>query len=562
MSGYKITFNITSDPWINNGTIVFVNSIREIDSIVKNVNVESYKIEIEFNDNIDVQEIGNIIHKQVGIDLINKIFTISTPIKFINKELKSDINYSKNEDGYINYKEKITHSEEQIDILKKNNFQNRKTNEIVRVRFNFIGLKREYNKIKKKFVNWIKSALDNSVLPTEEKNKECIICSSRYSKGKTLTQTIFPTISGHHNLKAREFSATTFNLKACPKCIISGLFSLLDPKIIFSRYGKGRNKTTYLYLPIISNFKLLEQFKSNLHIGLGIYEWKDEDFVFYNTNAKRIRNFDIWNLLLTIYCRIINNWTVEKNETQSFYQLLLDIENEEVVKENLTHWIIFDLEKAQVASIKGKRYNINLEIFELVKSFEYEKFKRKQNSNDDNESKIIKESICDIISRVKSPEILRIPEKIAKAVLNDDFHKFSQIFFEGYKKSKKNDIFIPISGFINYLIYYLKVKNVNLNDEDIKAIRTISYTIASALYRDVGLISKLYNATSKLELKRTLGEMFFRLYKRSSKEDSQSISPDKYENILKQINSEDWKELQSLLVSFVCIYSINKINNE
>jgi len=101
-----------------------------------------------------------------------------------------------------------------------------------------------------------------------------------------------------------------------------------------------------------------------------------------------------------------------------------------------------------------------------------------------------------------------------------------------------------------------------LEEEQMKSIRTLSHTFSEAMARDVGLISKIYNATSRQDLKIALSEVLFRLYKRTLKKDTRSISPDKYQSLLEKIDSDEWREIQSLLVSFISIYAINQLNRK
>ncbi len=558
-----ITFNITNDPWINNGIILFTQMVSNLSSILKPLEVNSHQISLKFDETLDRNYIAEIIFKQIGIPLINKIFTLTTPVKIINRKFESTINKITDKNGFIKIDESINFTDEQSQFLQEKNIKNDKNSEIVRVRFNFLGLKKEFNKLQTEFKNDFVKILDQENI--SKNSKICVICSSPYFKGDKLRQVIVPFLSGHHNLNIRGISGSTYDLEGCPKCVLMGKLSLLDSNLIFTRIGKGKNKITYIFLPIFTDFKLLNHFKNNLSNRIGLYDWDDPEWEYYNTNVKNIQNIDPRNILLTIYCRIVNNWSPEiKNMVlNSFFDDFIKISPIESVKRELTNWAVIEVNKGQIVSIKGKIYHINWFVFDLVKKFSFQKRITPYKSTESAEIayETNETSICELISKIKSPEVLKIPEKIANAIIFNDFRALVNVFFESYKQNKKN-IRYPITGFIEYLIYYLKVKNVELKEDKIKAIRTLSFTIASALYRDVGLISKLYNATSRPELKNVLSEMLFRLYKNTIKEESQSISPDKYERLLNLIESENWKEIQSLLVAFVCIYSINKMNKE
>ena len=93
--------------------------------------------------------------------------------------------------------------------------------------------------------------------------------------------------------------------------------------------------------------------------------------------------------------------------------------------------------------------------------------------------------------------------------------------------------------------------------EDLRAIGT---TIGTIFYRDVTLISKLFNISSVNAFREALNVVMFRLYKFSTGEDVKKAVPIKQEridHILNGLTDGNYKEIAETLSTYVCLNAYN-----
>jgi hypothetical protein len=110
--------------------------------------------------------------------------------------------------------------------------------------------------------------------------------------------------------------------------------------------------------------------------------------------------------------------------------------------------------------------------------------------------------------------------------------------------------------FVNHFLEVNQVLDENLR-EDLRAIGT---TIGTIFYRDVTLISKLFNISSVNAFREALNVVMFRLYKFSTGEDVKKAVPIKQEridHILNGLTDGNYKEIAETLSTYVCLNAYN-----
>ena len=91
-------------------------------------------------------------------------------------------------------------------------------------------------------------------------------------------------------------------------------------------------------------------------------------------------------------------------------------------------------------------------------------------------------------------------------------------------------------------------------------LRALGTTIGTIFYKDVTLISKLFNISSVNAFRETLNVVMFRLYKFSTGEDIKKIvpvKPERIDHILNQLTDKNYKELAETLSIYVCLNAYN-----
>ena len=93
--------------------------------------------------------------------------------------------------------------------------------------------------------------------------------------------------------------------------------------------------------------------------------------------------------------------------------------------------------------------------------------------------------------------------------------------------------------------------------EDLRALGT---TIGKTFYKDVTLISKLFNVSSVNAFREALSVVMLRLYKYSTGEGVKNAVPVKQEridHILDRLTDENYKEIAETLSTYVCLNAYN-----
>ena len=113
-----------------------------------------------------------------------------------------------------------------------------------------------------------------------------------------------------------------------------------------------------------------------------------------------------------------------------------------------------------------------------------------------------------------------------------------------------------LQTFVNHFLEVNQVLDEKLR-EDLRALGT---TIGTIFYRDVTLVSKLFNISSVTAFRETLNVVMFRMYKLSTGEDVKKAVPVKQERIdriLNELTDRNYKEIAETLSTYVCLNAYN-----
>ena len=565
----SLKFDLINDAWLDFGAVYYTQILSKIKEggidIIKEIDIGEQKITISFNEKYEISEIVEIINNEGINELVNQLFILEPAVKFLNTKKNYSFNIPKT-NGFIDYKKGLNLTKKAKEDLKEKFSSIPK--KFVRNRPNFIGLKRGAKKIKKKIKKIQKQAISEGI---EEGKRTCPLCQSKYlteTKMKVL-QLYLPNISSHQNLRIRDFTKTQADIKCCSKCILRGVIANLFPRHIFSRVGKGRDKITKIFIPMLNNFKLLDTFQNSLKDLMGVRNFNDEDWIYYNNNLKNVFENNEKYILLTIFSRMVNDWNNKQKEKESennesgvvgiktLKQKFSKRVPEKTVEKNLSNWMIFNVEKGRVVSLDGRIIRVPKKIFKIVEDFQFFYFDKENKKESENTN------VIELLKRMKTDEMFNLKFHIAEAVLENNMDALKESFYMAYKKNENKGYVFRYRAMTFFIEHFLKVNKIMIEKEKFEELRTLAYIFAESLYDDVTLMSKLYNSTSQESLKQVIGEMFFKIYKKAKKSNSgKSFSADKVQNLFELIDSEYWKELHAVLISFICMYSINKMNKK
>lgn len=530
----ELTFNITNNPWLNNGLVRLTYELRRHFSSEVQIEIQNNSVTLISNTEKDLIDYISEVIKFLAAD---GTYNQGQVFKLINKHLNGSFVTPKpfpDEKGDGKKKEKV--SKELRDGLKEKGINRsfQSSEQIWKMRISYLGSEANYLNFGLDF-----SASDfvKKLIEDEGIDNICLTCGCHSNKLIDSKQFFNPLLNEHHNNEIEGFSKNIRkNAKICPKCAILAIISLFDKHIPFY---SDNTQSVLLALPNIYDLNILSKIVNNLSLSSQFIDFSDPNVASYNTNIINFNNnSSCAAAMLSLLHNIQNNFSREINE--DLFQVFSETELIDLVD-----WIFITKDSFKINRIKSDN-----NVYKILKPL----------INPDNGEEIY--LVTDFFNRINFSNFS--PYKIEKffdSFLELDHNSISQCLFDMVKSDIRfygNSY--PIYLFMRVFLDQIMGEILMLNEDFKKACKSIASIIGQSFYKDIGLMSKFAYATDEIVFKEYVEEAFFLMAKKSALSDKKPP----YSNIRELeiffdgLTHDNFRETKSYFVSFMSSSALHK----
>ena len=480
----------------------------------------------------------------------NQLYWLSRGAKILEY---TDLTYD--EQGFIDTdKQQISVTEDER-LLIKEKWKNSTVKDkmtLLQTRFNFVGIGNSAKKFKKEQHKNIQDFMED--WQSQDGKKVCELSGRSCSKAKDLLQVVNPLANKHHNTKVRGFYGAAVVPKVGPVYYLLNLCATLDESVPFV-YNPAKQNTK-LILPEIRNFELLAKVHQRLNDNLRDDLRRKELFPYSNLRTQ-IRVVNQYSLAISLFHNIFYEFTASDTadeEAEGEWDFSPLGEEPKQTAHQLTRWTIIPYSKGQVVTFQNfHTVEVDTRLYDFIKPIDFaprpiqlvpDILVRMSSRTPDGENAIgqLSQAIA-----TSTPSLIKI------ALFNLWKHQDAVLISPQRGAPHPARLLQP---FINHFLEVNKVLDEKLR----KDLRALGTTIGSIFYRDVTLISKLFNISSVNAFREALNTVMFRLYKFSTGEDANKAVPVKQEridHILDGLTDGNYKEIAETLSTYVCLNAYN-----
>ena len=542
-----LVLELTGNPWTDFGIVSFCEELRSTPFSCE-LELTPHKATIT-TDVANLEKFEEWLNQRF-MERWNSLFWLSRGAKILG-----DTKLSYDEDDYINRDgSRIQTTEDERALIKKEwkSSTIKDTMPLIQIRFNFVGIGNNADTFRTKQQQNIRDFIQD--WQGDGGKKVCEMSGRSCAKSKDLLQVVNPFASKHQNTKVRGFYGSAVVPKVGPVYYLLSLCATLDENVPFV-YDPAK-KSTKLILPEIPNIELLakvhERLRDNLKDDLsqkGLYP--------YTNLRTQMRVFNRYSLAITLFHNIFYEFTPadddDEMEGKWDFSPLVEGHTTESVNQ-LTRWVIIPFSKGQNVIFQNfHTVEVDTRLYDFIKPIDFKPIPIKL--------------VPDILVRMgsKSPDGENAIGQLSQAIATSAPALMKVALFNLWKHQDAV-LISPQRGathparllrvFVNHFLEVNQVLDENLR-EDLRAIGT---TIGTIFYRDVTLISKLFNISSVNAFREALNTVMFRLYKFSTGEDVKKAVPIKQEridHILNGLTDGNYKEIAETLSTYVCLNAYN-----
>lgn len=376
-------------------------------------------------------------------------------------------------------------------------------------------------------------------LIAEEGARNCVVCGRQFSRSvKKLQQAAYPfvtkikSLSGVRSYKDGEvYSFKEYFEDFCPTCYLIGIAEWLDDGIIY-RTVPGEKST--LFLPRFNKLDELIKFKNTYRTLLN-------------------KNDRYRNIRVKIGSEETENTSGSFSTLLCFYEkFFFSVDKKDLIGKS---WAMMEVPFGAVKNIKLNVIDLTESVLRVIKELSEDKIS------------IYKGIISEMFFFYDNPKgapvdwdlTNEIRENISEAILEDDFRLFAINLLPrkgghvGYSKDTRQNL--------EDLIYAWRLKNMGLDEEQLKTIKSAGRTIAAASKDHRSLLYKLDKAKDKTALLDALRQVSRRIagLKVEEKEKYKGfIYPPALEDIVSLLekhesNNRFIEDIKNTLVIFSCV---------
>ena len=541
----SLVLELTGNPWTDFGIVSFCEELRSTPF--------SCKLELTSHEATITTDVANLEKfeewlNQRFMERWNSLFWLSRGAKILG-----DTKLSYDEDNYINRDGSRKQTTEDERALIKKEWKSstiKDTMPLIQIRFNFVGIGNNADTFRTKQQQNIRDFIQD----WQEKGgkKVCEMSGRSCAKSKDLLQVVNPFATKHQNTKVRGFYGSAVVPKVGSIYYLLSLCATLDENVPFV-YDPAK-KSTKLILPDIPDIELLakvhERLKDNLKDDLrqkGLYP--------YTNLRTQMRVSSRYSLAISLFHNIFYEFTPsddEESEGEWNFSPLVEQTAESVSQ--LTRWAIIPFSKGQNVIFQNfHTVDVDTRLYKFIEPIDFKPTQIKL--------------VSDILVRMSSrtPDGENAIGQLSQAIATSAPVLMKVALFNLWKHQDAV-LISPQRGaphparllqpFINHFLEVNQVLDENLRED----LRAIGITIGTIFYRDVTLISKLFNISSVNAFREALNVVMFRLYKFSTGEDVKKAVPIKQEridHILNGLTDGNYKEIAETLSTYVCLNAYN-----
>ncbi|MDE0636826.1 MAG: hypothetical protein OXI43_13395 [Candidatus Poribacteria bacterium] len=541
-----LVLELTGNPWTDFGIVSLCEELRSA-SFSCNVKLTPYEAMITI-DAVNLDKFEEWMDQMLRARW-NQLYWLSRGAKILGRG-RSSLRYN---EGYVdrdNSQMPITDGDREQIKEKWKNSNIRDTMALTQLRSNFIGINGNADKFRTEQQANIREFIENWQNPVGK--KVCEMSGRTTAKPKKLLQVVNPFATKHHNTKARGAHSSSTNPTVGQLYYLISLCATLDKDIPFS--VNTAKRITRLILPDIQDLGLLTKVYARLKGNLKDLDQPKELWTFTNLRTM-FGSSNRYSLAISLFHNIFYEFTPsddEENEGEWDFSSLVE-QTTEAVKQ-LTRWVIIPFTKGQSVIFQNfHTVEMDTRLYDFIKPIDFtprpiqlvpDILVRMSSRTPDGENALgqISQAIA-----TSTPSLMKI------ALFNLWKHQDAVLISPQRGAPHPARLLQP---FINHFLEVNKVLDEKLR-EDLRAIGT---TIGTIFYRDVTLISKLFNISSVNAFREALNTVMFRLYKFSTGEDANKTVPVKQEridHILNELTDGNYKEIAETLSTYVCLNAYN-----
>lgn len=544
-----LTLELTGNPWTDFGIVSFCKELTSA-YFPNKLELKPYHAHIT----IAVSNMDRITEwlNQRLRDRWNKLYWFSRGAKILGRTGLSALAYDN--DGFVDYDKSqawIT-EEEHTEIKEKwKNSPLKDVMALTQVRFNFIGIRNNAETFKKGQADNIRDFIQDWTGAGGK--KVCEVSGYPTTKPKKLLQVVNPFASKHHNTKVRG----VFNSSANPN--VGGIYYLINMCATFDEnipfvYEPGSQRVC-LVLPDIPDLEILSRVYNRLQENLRDDLSGTELYPYTNLRG-RIQVSNRYALALSLFHNIFYEFRGLQPVADDILEDEWNFSPTLAEPDKLTRWIIIPFTKGQNVIFQNfHTVDIDARLYDFIKPIPYEQ----------NEIQLVPNILARMRPKMKSPDGDNAFGQLNQAIATSTPALMKLALFNLWKHtdavliSPQRESPHPVRllrVFINHFLEVNQVLDKKLR-EDLRVFGTI---IGTLFYRDVTLVSKLFNISSVNAFREALNVVMFRLYKFSTSENAKKAVPVKQErinHILDELTDGNYKEVAETLSTYVCLSAYN-----
>lgn len=542
----KLVLELTGNPWTDFGIVSFCKDLQSTPFSCK-LTTTPQEVIIT-TDTADIKRFEDWLNLNL-MGRWNRLYWLSRGAKILQN---TKFNYD--DQGFIDSDNQLIPVTEDDRLLIKEKWKNSPVKDNmsrIQMRFNFIGIGNSAKKFKTEQQKNIQDFIQD--WQSKDKKKVCEMSGRSCSKTKDLLQVVNPLANKHHNTKARGFYGSAVVPKVGPAYYLLSLCATLDENVPFV-YNPAK-QSIKLILPEISDLDLLakvhQRFSDNLRDDL-----RQKELYPYTNLRTQIRVANQYSLAISLFHNIFYEFTPAEDDDgmdgEWDFSPLVEESTESVSQ--LARWVIIPYVKGQVVTFQNfHAVEVDTRLYDFVKPIDFKLIPIKL--------------VTDILVRMSSrtPDGENAIGQFCQAIATSTPSLMKVALFSLWKHqdavliSPQRGAPHPVRLLQPFVNHFLEVNQV-LDSKLREDLRALGTTIGKTFYKDVTLITKLYNVSSVNAFREALSVVMLRLYKYSTGEGVKNAVPVKQErvdHILNELTDKNYKEIAETLSTYVCLNAYN-----
>lgn len=541
-----LVLRLTGNPWTDFGTVSFCEELRSSHFLIElKFTAHEASITVDISDLDTFEDWLN----QRFVDRWNQLYWLSRGAKILELG-RGSLSYK---EGYVDRaKSQVQTTEEERTAIKEK-WENSTVGEVLpltQLRSNFIGINANADKFRTEQQRTIRDFIENWQVPVGK--KFCEMSGRLTAKPKRLLQAVNPYATKHHNTKVRGVYENSVNPTIGSFYYFMSLCATLEKDVPF--IVDTSKRTTRLILPDVQDLELLSKVYARLKANLRDLDQHKELWTFTNLRTS-FGSSNRYSLAISLFHNIFYEWTPlddEESEGGWDFSPLVDQTTKSI--KQLTRWVIMPFSKERNVIFQNfHTVEADTRLYKFIQPIDFESIPIKL--------------VPDILIRMSSrtPKGENAIGQLSQAIAISAPDLMKTALFNLWKHQDAVRIYPqqgaphPVRLLSIFIDYFLEVNEV-LDDKLREDLRAIGTTIGTIFYKDITLVSKLFNISNVNAFRESLNVVMFRLYKFSTGEGIKNAVPIKQEridHILNGLTDRNYKEISDTLSTYVCLNAYN-----